>query len=486
MEIRKGFDIFVEAARHLPPGLPVTFLGKDTRLGDGPPASDEARRVLAGRPVTLLTRCNQEEALAYLRGPGRLAVMPSLMDNYPFTVIECAALGVPFLASAVGGVPEMLDSPEVQKNLLFEPTAIDLRRCLLAYLDAPAARRAAWQQRVAQAASPVRNNRRLVEHYRSLLDAPPLVHAAPRSTPLVSAAVTHYNLGDYLPATLASLAAQDYPNLDVIVVDDGSTCERSRKVLKEQQQRYPHFRFVEQPNAGVGAARNRGLAEARGDYLVLMDADNLARPHMIRTMVEGMERNPELSALACYALGFRDEAAIAANRFEFLTAFAGGPFVLSCFENVFGDTNAIYRVEALRSIGGCANDRASPWEDWMTFVRLAWAGHKLDVIPECLFYYRVRSDGRRLAMNRGRTDQYRLTQQLLRSCFLKEKAPPAREQAELWTALVSFGALCAQRKPLLYRAADKLYHGLRRIPFLFRGLKSLSRWFGRARASGGG
>jgi glycosyltransferase involved in cell wall biosynthesis len=264
----------------------------------------------------------------------------------------------------------------------------------------------------------------------------------------------------------------------VIVVDDGSTCERSLQVLEEQRRLYPQFRFVSQANAGCGAARNRGLAEARGAYVVLMDADNLARPHMVRAMAEGLRRNPELSALTCYALGFRAEEDLAAKRFAFLTAFAGGPFVLSCVENVYGDTNAIYRAEALRSVGGCANDRATPWEDWITFVRLASAGHRLDVIPEWLFYYRVRGEGRRVSMEGGRDDKYRLTQHLLRACFLEADAPPPLDRAELWTALVSFRALCEQRKPLLYRAMDKVYRGLKKIPFHFRGLKSLSRLLG--------
>ena len=54
---------------------------------------------------------------------------------------------------------------------------------------------------------------------------------------------------------------------------------------------------------------------------------------------------------------------------------AGGPHVLSCFENVYGDTNAILRTSALRAVGGYENDRGSPWEDWMTFVKLYNAGH---------------------------------------------------------------------------------------------------------------
>ena len=79
----------------------------------------------------------------------------------------------------------------------------------------------------------------------------------------MSVAIAYYNLGAHLPDTLASLAAQTYPNVEVLVINDGSTDPYSRQVFAEQQALYPQFRFVSQDNAGIGATRNRGLAEAR-------------------------------------------------------------------------------------------------------------------------------------------------------------------------------------------------------------------------------
>jgi glycosyltransferase involved in cell wall biosynthesis len=323
----------------------------------------------------------------------------------------------------------------------------------------------------------------IVGLYQELLAlpvSPPVV----LRTPLTSVVVTHYNLADYLPEALASLAAQDYDNLEVIIIDDGSTCERSQKVLKEEQHLYPQFRWIEQANAGCGAARNRGLAEARGEYVVLMDGDNIARPHMISTMVRGMERNPHLTALTCYMLAFCTVDDLQADRYEFLTSFAGGPYVLACTENVYGDTNAIFRTEALRSAGGIVDDRATPWEDWVTYVKLAGAGHQIDVIPECLFYYRVRGEGRHRAMNRDEDDRYRLFQHLLRTAFVDAPLPSALDRAQLWSAILSFKAKAPEPRPLLYRAMDRLYRGLKKVPILQRGLQSVARLLGGRPASG--
>src|SRR5262249_6078719 len=113
----------------------------------------------------------------------------------------------------------------------------------------------------------------------------------PRTTdhgPLVSVVVPFYNLAEFLPEALGSLAAQTWPRLEVLVIDDGSTDPAAVRVFDEQQRKFPHFRFLRQPNAGIGATRNRGLREADGEYVVCVDADNVAHPRMIEQFVAGM------------------------------------------------------------------------------------------------------------------------------------------------------------------------------------------------------
>jgi glycosyltransferase involved in cell wall biosynthesis len=378
--------------------------------------------------------------------------------------------------------------------LLFAPKSAPLANCLRHYLGLSPAERLDLRRRVLDVTEPKANNRRLAEQYQEILHdgrarllpsrAPGSAGASPS---LVSVVVSHYNLGAYLPESLASLDAQTYRNLDVIVVDDGSTCPESRLTLDEMAVRYPHFRFVQQDNAGVGAARNRGLAEARGEYVVFLDADNVALPHMIATFVAGLERNPDLAGLTCYVRAFGDHAADQQRRFEWVNTFAGGPHILASSENVYGDTNAILRVAALRAVGGYENDRGSPWEDWMTYVKLRHAGNRLDVVPEYLFDYRLRDAGRIATMNRGRADTYALTLGLLRRYFLKTGTLPEAELAALWTTLNSFrhrreapappadDKLTGQMALRLRNVLERVNGQLKRVPLLHRGLKRLLR-----------
>ena len=84
-----------------------------------------------------------------------------------------------------------------------------------------------------------------------------------------SVVIPLYNKGREIARTLGGVAAQTYTPLEVIVVDDGSTDDSARVV---EGLDLPGVRLIRQPNGGVSAARNRGIAEAKGDYIALLDS----------------------------------------------------------------------------------------------------------------------------------------------------------------------------------------------------------------------
>jgi glycosyltransferase involved in cell wall biosynthesis len=213
--------------------------------------------------------------------------------------------------------------------------------------------------------------------------------------PLVTVGIAHYNLGEFLPAALASLAKQTYPHLEVLVLDDGSTQAESLNALERLEREFPQVRFIRQANGGIGAARNRLLAEARGEYFLPMDADNLARPNMVEAFVRAMDRNPDLSAMTCW---FR---AFAENPDTPMYAYrpTGGPHALACIRNVYGDANGIFRTAEFRAAGGYETDRGTSCEDWEAYVKLVHAGKRIGVVPEYLFDYRHREAGFSRATN---------------------------------------------------------------------------------------
>jgi glycosyltransferase involved in cell wall biosynthesis len=288
---------------------------------------------------------------------------------------------------------------------------------------------------------------------------------------LVTIAVAHYNLGRYLSDALASLAAQTYRDLEVLVIDDGSTDPLSLSVLETMRERYPGFRFLRHANAGIGATRNRGLHEARGEYFIPMDADNIARADMVERFVAGMRRHPEVAALTCYFLAFEKPEQWRRGEFAYAYRPTGGPHVLASLRNVYGDANAIFRTATFRAVGGYETDRDTSWEDWEAFVKLVNAGQRVEVIPDHLFYYRHLPDGFS-RQTKHHANQWRVLRQFIRLGPL-----PTMESVALWTALAGFQQqlerLAAERHCLRYRVADRLHAWCDGAPLIRRALKWL-------------
>jgi len=116
--------------------------------------------------------------------------------------------------------------------------------------------------------------------------------------PRVSVIVPTYNQVRFLGLTLASILAQTFPDLEVIVVDDGST-DGTADLLKAM--RDPRLRIISQENRGASGALNRGFAEARGEYRTWLASDNLYHPGFLESMVGFLdERSAVGLAYACF------------------------------------------------------------------------------------------------------------------------------------------------------------------------------------------
>lgn len=112
------------------------------------------------------------------------------------------------------------------------------------------------------------------------------------STPLVSVLITAYNAENYLAEAIESALGQTYPNVEVVVVDDGSD-DGTWDVV----QRYPQLKAVRQERGGIGAARNVAVAMATGDFLTFLDADDRFPPDKLEIQLREFEADPSLEAV---------------------------------------------------------------------------------------------------------------------------------------------------------------------------------------------
>lgn len=112
--------------------------------------------------------------------------------------------------------------------------------------------------------------------------------------PLVSVVIPVYNGEQHIAETLRSVEAQDYRPLDIVVVDDGSIDETAGIV-----QSFPDVRYFRQENQGNGLARNRGLKEAKGEIIAMLDADDLWEPDKLTRQVGYLLDNPQTGYAIC-------------------------------------------------------------------------------------------------------------------------------------------------------------------------------------------
>ena len=113
--------------------------------------------------------------------------------------------------------------------------------------------------------------------------------------PTISVIVPVYNVERYLPVCLESIVQQHLSDYEVIMVDDGST-DGSRAICDEFAEHYPEFRVIHKENGGVAAARNRGIEEAKGEYILFLDSDDFLVPDAIKPLLELAKEN-ELDVL---------------------------------------------------------------------------------------------------------------------------------------------------------------------------------------------
>jgi glycosyltransferase involved in cell wall biosynthesis len=185
-----------------------------------------------------------------------------------------------------------------------------------------------------------------------------------------------YNGARYLGEAIESALAQSYPHIEILIVDDGST-DASGAVALGYGDR---VRYVRQDNAGPPAARNRGIRDARGEYIAFLDSDDLWHQEKIERQLAPLERRPELDGCLCHAKMFWiDELAEEGARFQsHPRSQAPG----------YGSSTMVVRRALFERIGEFDPSlRFGDLVDW--FLRAERSGTVFEMLPDVLAYRRM-------------------------------------------------------------------------------------------------
>jgi glycosyltransferase involved in cell wall biosynthesis len=203
--------------------------------------------------------------------------------------------------------------------------------------------------------------------------------------PLVSVIIPTYNRSNHILGTIESALGQTYKNIEIIVVDDGSIDGTSSRVKAYGYR----IRYVYQEHAGVSAARNKGIEEARGEFVAFLDSDDLWMPEKIFKQMELFKADPELSVIYTDYSRFDDFGTYALTTFQFKTP-AKGRIRKELLKNNFIGTSTVILKRSVFNNLGKFDTRLSTTEDFDLWLRLS-DYYLFDYIPEALVRYRISS-----------------------------------------------------------------------------------------------
>ncbi|SCW99232.1 MULTISPECIES: glycosyltransferase [unclassified Pseudomonas] len=207
--------------------------------------------------------------------------------------------------------------------------------------------------------------------------------SVPQGAPLVSIVAPCYNAGKYLEEAFHSLFAQDYRNVEVIVVDDGST-DDSLAMLRQLQRTYA-FQLYSQENQGVSAALNHGLKYAKGTYVATPDLDDVMLPHSIRVRAQYLDEHPQVGCVGALVIYIdSDGRTIKEQRRDHIQVHTFDDLLRNAA--VIGAPTALYRMSALRDAG--FYDPQLRVQDFQITLRIARQGYEIHELPICVTRYR--------------------------------------------------------------------------------------------------
>lgn len=204
--------------------------------------------------------------------------------------------------------------------------------------------------------------------------------------PLVSVIVPYYNHGEYIEECINSILASTYLNIEVVVVNDGSTGTFSIQKIKELEGKHNKVRIYHQENGGPSLARNTGMEIAKGDFFVFLDGDDLIEKNTISICMDVFNSSPETTVVYGNNLHFGEKNVLRKQKqlVEESILLFNTIAVCVMIKRTFFDQEIKFDL-ALSKLG---------LEDWELWITLVAKGFQFKYINQTLFKIRVLKNSR--------------------------------------------------------------------------------------------
>lgn len=195
--------------------------------------------------------------------------------------------------------------------------------------------------------------------------------------PKISVIIPCYNQGQYLEEAIQSVLNQTFKDFEIIVVNDGSTESSTIEILNNLDM--PKTRVIHTTNQKLAMARNNGIIEARGQYILPLDCDDKIGAKYLELANEILDNNPETGIVYCKAEYFGSQEG------EWILPSYNFPAIL-IVNHIF--CSALFRKSDWEKVGGYNSNMIHAFEDWDFWLSLISIGAKVHRIDDILFYYR--------------------------------------------------------------------------------------------------
>ena len=329
-----------------------------------------------------------------------IIVIPSTVDNLPYTVLEMMSLGKIVLASKQGGHSEVIingvngylfshleqDSFEESINTVLSLNETQRQKISLNAIETIQKDfnyQTIYSKKKTHLNKLKEGNSYIKEFPYILPKNKTNTQSDSSDSQLLSVIVPYYNMGKYVDETIASIKSSNYKEIEIIIVNDGSNDASSIDILNKYRNQ-ENISVIDQINSGLSATRNKGASYAKGKYLAFLDSDDTVTADYYQKAINALQQLINVSFVGCWANYFDENNG-------YWPAFVPEPPYL-LVHNPINSSALVYKKEAFLAHGMNDSSFIYGMEDYDSVINLVKNGCNGVVLPEPLWNYRIRKN----------------------------------------------------------------------------------------------
>jgi glycosyltransferase involved in cell wall biosynthesis len=383
----KGIEEFIKAGVKLLTDTNIDFnfeiFGHEVNYTHGVSYVEQVKKLI---PIKFAKNFNFRgrisiDKLNKIAGDCDLAVIPSRFETFCLAAHELNWIGIPMVLNRIDAFNDYFSEDSCY---YYNNDYIDLYKVIKGVYENKQITKK-WN---GELLNELLQSSKSEDIYKKIVDKPSPSSNTSIQTPLVSIVVPYFNMENYAKHTLDSILQSTYRNIEVIVVNDGSTTDAANEKFENLKKEFKNFQFYTKENGGLGSARNFGITKAKGKYLLPLDSDDLIHKQYIELCVNALEKNSDLKAVNSYVNFFMD-GSHPNNIVDYVIPYDLNDKLI-LIENRAGVACSVFRTETLREIK--YNEKLKSYEDWELWWNCSQKGYKVETLPFLLYHYRRRMD----------------------------------------------------------------------------------------------